>query len=764
MRSTSTIFLSLFLVTINASASLAFLDMPTDVDLKLGRLAQELKDKEIMSFMEERIKGGSDTPTKELFFLCVSYFNLKMYDKMFQCALNADRRIAAGDSRFFGGDLTVTPCILRGRAYLELGNYDRAIRESENGLSLLHRNGLEKQSFYRSQLIDLLRILGTAHGLKGNRGESAKTVTALGNIDVRNSNLQPEKYVAIASVWMANRNFKDALRVIGSDEARVPTSLTRWYDTTFQDLPKAFILAKCLLETGRVQEAKERYDALLRHPRIEQLGDIYWLILLDRAIIEQREERSGEAITLLRKAIGVVEEQRSSISSEANKIGFVGDKQALYQLIVELLIKRNNAAEAFEYVEKSKSRALVDLLSSQKQNVLASASPRARSLVDELEKSQGELATPGSSDAEFNRQRGIVLKLKRDFTTAEPEIASLVTVVSQSTGEIQRLLRPDENLVEYYSTPTMFFAFVLTGKEIRAVTLPKTSIEEGVLKFRNALTDTASVEHKRLAASLHHLLFHSIERHITAKNLIIVPHGILHYLPFSALSDGHGYLIDTYALRVLPSASVLNYLQGRKHDSRRSILIVGNPDLGNPRLDLKFAGIEAAAIAGEMPGARLLLREKATKTAVETMMGGFSILHFATHGIFNPDKPLGSALLLAGDGEQDGFLTVSELYNLRLHADLVTLSACETALAKVANGDDLIGFTRALLYAGSSSIVSSLWNVDDQATGDLMLEFYRNLRKSGNKMESLIAAQRTIKKLYHHPYYWAAFQLTGSAM
>ena len=142
--------------------------------------------------------------------------------------------------------------------------------------------------------------------------------------------------------------------------------------------------------------------------------------------------------------------------------------------------------------------------------------------------------------------------------------------------------------------------------------------------------------------------------------------------------------------------------------------------------------------------------------------GNYAYVHFASHGEFNADSPLNSALLLAKDKTNDGTLTVGELYSMRLNADLVTLSACETGLGKIANGDDVVGLTRGFLYAGSRSIVASLWKVDDEATAYLMTRFYGAL-KGTSKREALRLAQLETRKKYAHPYYWAAFQLTGEA-
>jgi len=257
-------------------------------------------------------------------------------------------------------------------------------------------------------------------------------------------------------------------------------------------------------------------------------------------------------------------------------------------------------------------------------------------------------------------------------------------------------------------------------------------------------------------------IFKPLEGALGSRNLTIVPHGVLHYVPFNALFSNDAYLIDRYNIRVLPSASVIQFLVDRKSEQLGNLLVLGNPDLGDPKYDLPGAEEEAKTIAGNLSGTKLLTRNLATETAVISIGGQFRSVHFACHGTFNADEPLTSGLLLAGDNRNDGRLTVEELYDINLPADLITLSACETALGKVSNGDDVVGFTRGFLYAGANSIVSSLWQVDDIATSKLMMRFYSNL-KSMDKRSSLRAAQLYVKSTYNaHPFYWAAFQITGS--
>jgi CHAT domain-containing protein len=253
-----------------------------------------------------------------------------------------------------------------------------------------------------------------------------------------------------------------------------------------------------------------------------------------------------------------------------------------------------------------------------------------------------------------------------------------------------------------------------------------------------------------------------VEGSLHTRKLIIVPHGALHYLPFYALHDGRDYVIERYSIRMLPSASVISYLQRQKVTKAGDILAFGNPDLGDSKYDLIYAQNEAIAVSKTRPRSKVFLRKEATETALKEFGPGFSYIHFATHGEFDADKPLNSALLLAMDAESDGKLTVDKLYSMRLDADLITLSACETGLSKIANGDDLVGLTRGFLYAGSSSIVASLWKVDDLATSQLMTRFYKEMDRT-DKREALRTAQLETKKKYPHPYYWASFQLTGNA-
>ncbi len=520
----------------------------------------------------------------------------------------------------------------------------------------------------------------------------------------------------------------------------------------------------CLIlgEAYDTKEAKEGYDRLLSKPETKSNGEIYWPILMDRGRISRGEGNTKQAIDFYKQSIDVIENQRSTINTEASKIGFVGDKQKAYHQTISALFSDGQYAEAFEYVERSKARALVDMLASKNDFTVKTGNERMiRDLLAKNTSAESELIVQGTS-ADKSGMRSVVIRNKEKLINQSPELASLVSVTSITLPEIQSIIPKEETLIEYYYADKDMFAFILSAQGLKVVRLKSDNLAVDIQQLRKALEQPGSSGYIEQSQHLYGRLIKPFERLLSDRKLIIVPHGALHYLPFNALHDGKGYLLERYSIRILPSASVIKFLQTKKSAQPADILVFGNPDLGDPRLDLVYAQNEALAVAKTLPQSKVFLRNQATETAFKKYAGSFKYIHFATHGQFNPDAPLTSAVLLSKDVENDGMLTVDKLYSMKLDNDLVTLSACETGLGRIANGDDVVGLTRGFLYAGSSSIVASLWKVDDLATSHLMTQFYSNLKKS-DKREALRTAQLDTKRKYPHPFYWASFQLTGNA-
>ncbi|MEW6670125.1 MAG: CHAT domain-containing protein [Thermodesulfobacteriota bacterium] len=734
-------------------------------DFTLSSLAQKKEHHEIIGILQPDVDRGAEVSTFQLFLLAGAYYEIRDYDKMAAAVDLMEKKIRGGDDHYLTLDIGVYPHTLRGLAALDQGEYDRAVKAAAAAYAYLNRPAGKGNPSYDTQLIEIAGIQGVAHANLGQIQESQRAVDRLYAVNTTGQIYGPEKFIAIARIYMAQKQYDKALAAVQNPEARVEGFVTVFYDQTFQELPKFFILTKSLYETGKLKEAKEGYEQLLKHPQIKQIGGMYWPVLLDRARIARQEGDAAAAEGFLREAVDVIEKQRASINTEAGRIGYVGDKQAVYQELISLLIDQGRPAEAFEYVERSKGRALVDLLASQKGFAVhtAEAAGVRKTLADiaQAEKQLGVVNDAGSGP-KGSTTRGISVDLKKDLAAKAPELAALVTVTGAPVREIQERLLPDETLVEYYACERDWFAFVLSRGDIRVLKLGTFDIETAVKEFRAALTDPASPDHLRYAGDLYQKLFKPISGLLKTERLIIVPHGALHYLPFGALSSGREYLVERAKLRVLPTASVLKYLKTRSNKKDFRMLIMANPNLGDPRYDLKYAQAEALAIAKLMPQTNVLLRDDAKPSVLIETAGQYRMIHLAAHGIFDPDNPLGSALLLSRSGGDDGLLKAGSLYQLSLDADLVTLSACETALGKITKGDDVVGFTRGFLYAGSSAIVSTLWKVDDRATMDLMVAFYKKLLTMP-KDEALQAAQLEAKKRYPHPFYWASFQLTGNA-
>jgi CHAT domain-containing protein len=534
----------------------------------------------------------------------------------------------------------------------------------------------------------------------------------------------------------------------------------RLFTLAVEDVSNALLYAQSLSRVGRIDDSRAMLDTLLALPEIRGMGNLYWVALYERGLIALNAGRREDGIRMLTQSVEAIESVRSTISFEAAKIGFAGDKQSVYAALIGALANNGDWPQAFLFVERAKARALVDLLALRRD---LGPPPSADEKVRELFANAAAVDSSVGLAASDDTVRGVkIVADSRDaLSSAAPEAASLIAVQKVAVAEVASRLIADESLVDYYLQGEDLYAFILNGKSIKGFKLPAKGLEQDVRVFRESIErrDGHAMDAGR---ALYDRLIRPLLADLNGRKLIIAPHGVLHYVPFTALWDGESYLVDRFSIRLIPSASTLVYLRTDQPKKLGKVLALGNPDLGSRALDLPNAEVEAVRIAAMFADSRALVRADASKSAVKELGNGFSILHFATHGKFDANTPLSSGLYLAKGTEADGVLTVSDLYSLRWDVDLVTLSACETGLGKVANGDDVIGLTRGFLYAGARSIVASLWEVDDAATAHLMESFYGNLG-SHDKREALRLAQIETRQQYPEPWFWAAFSILGRA-
>jgi CHAT domain-containing protein len=484
-----------------------------------------------------------------------------------------------------------------------------------------------------------------------------------------------------------------------------------------------------------------------------------------------KEGRHPEALEAFKEAVALAEGLRGSLQDAALRSGYLEDKQEMYHGAVWSAVALRKPEEAFGLAERARSRAFLDLLGTQ--TVLSKGKTRA--LVDEEVRLRARLAATKAAaedavedDAADARaeveaaERGYREFLDR-VRKESVEQASLMSVEPVNVAELQALLPEGTTLVEYLVSRDSTFAWVISRAAVRVVRLKvlRDELLAEVRAFRRGLEGQAPLpEAQKNAEALHERLFAPVRPHIKGRRVVVVPHDVLHYLPFGALRSKQGrWLVEDYTLSTLPSASVLKFLEAKRTAGGGGVLAIGNPDLG-AALDLRYAEREARVVGDHYAGASVLVRQEATETRAKSLADGARLLHFATHGELNERDPLASSLLLTPGADDDGRLEVREIFGLDLKAQLVVLSACETGLGQLSTGDELVGLQRAFLYAGSPAVVTTLWKVDDRASFALMREFYDRLAKV-DAGQALQAAQRAAMKEFPHPFAWAAFGLTG---
>ena len=486
--------------------------------------------------------------------------------------------------------------------------------------------------------------------------------------------------------------------------------------------------------------------------------------------------RRDEALAAFERAMVLVDELRGELQETGLRSGFLEDKQLIYQDAVGLALTMGRPAEAFGYAERARARAFLDLLGNQ----TTLSKGRTRALVQEEVQLRAQLAeaqalaqvgagAEGGDEPSLARQRVEAAdRAYRNFLDRvrkeNLEQASLMTVEPVTLAEVQGLLPDGVTLLEYQVNGPETILWVVDRQRVEVVRIPvaRRDLVAQVRAFRRSVADMAPLDQvKAHGRVLYDRLLAPARPHLRGDRLLVVPHDVLHYVPFVALRMPEGrWMIEDYAVATLPSASVLKYLRGKEQGANVGALAVGNPDLG-PALALRYAEREARAVGAHYPGATVLVRQAATEPKVKALSGSAGVLHFATHAEMNQKDPLASALLLVPEAPDDGHLEVRKIFGLDLHARLVVLSACETGLGQLSKGDELVGLQRAFLYAGTPAVVTTLWKVDDRASYRLMEAFYDDLATRG-PAEALRQAQRATMAEFPHPFAWAAFGLTGT--
>ena len=526
------------------------------------------------------------------------------------------------------------------------------------------------------------------------------------------------------------------------------------------------------LATGNQREAEKAFNDALALSRSMALRETEWRSLYGLAKLRLAANKRQEAIPLLVEAINIIENVRADIKIDQLKESFIDNKLSVYETLVALLADMGKVVEAFEMAERSRARNFVDLLGNQRLSLSGTIAQQLydrQMLIKSKIQEHEALLAQSTEEADRNMYRQALEKLSGDYNDVmldiqaeNPQLSSMIAVEPLKADKLLAVLEKDVALLAYYVLPDEIFCWIIRPQGITLARTPlgRDTLGRSILEYRRRIQNIEPLEDQ--SGELFNWLLAPVAGGLNGvKTLGIIPHGPLHYLSFATLSDGSGYLIDRYALFYLPSASVLDYtLKKRIRAKQLRVLAIGNPDLENPAFELPFAEHEVASIQWNFPSITLLTKDKATESWVVNNIEKFGIIHMASHGEFNPVNPLFSAVKLSRDQNTDGNLEAAEIFGLKINADVVVLSACQTGLGKVTGGDDVIGLNRAFFYAGTHTIVSSLWRVSDIATAVLIKQFYRQYVRH-NKADSLRLAALHVKQRHPHPSYWGAFTLVG---
>lgn len=529
------------------------------------------------------------------------------------------------------------------------------------------------------------------------------------------------------------------------------------------------IEGKRLFDRGEHDSARKTWaKALPLEANNDLRAGIFGLI----AATYWRDGNYEEGIRNFQLAAKTMEAGIGDLKVEEMLAGYLGGNRHFYfDLLVQTLVHENDWHEAFAQSERARSRAFLQMIGNHRLNADLGADP---GLVREAEILRTEIAAgerKPTKEYDLARLRDRYQTLLTRIKASNPEYASITGVEPQRLEEVQKDLPPDATLVSYFIVVNTVYVWVIETGDVHHAILPidgealrRITCWTKSIGHRAARGATLSGECDGGATSdeAFDLLIAPIRPWLRQRRLILVPHGVLHYVPFAALHDRSTdrYLIDDFTLMYAPSASSLRFLRAKETPVNGASLVLGDPETSLPRLP--GAAQEATSIA-QILGTTAHLGNAAQEALLYDLHGKTDLVHLAAHGIYNSTNPLFSRIALTGGGGHDGNLTVQDILSSvdLTGVNLVVLSSCQSAVGARSGGDEVVGMTRALLYAGTPGVISTLWDIDDTSAAGLMEEFYRRLRAGVPVADALREAQLATRAHYPNPVYWAAFMLTG---
>ncbi len=579
---------------------------------------------------------------------------------------------------------------------------------------------------------------------------------------------------------------------------------------------------------GQIARQKEQHHVALKHFKkahaySKYLPESKQLTPLKNLAKQYQKLNSDSALTYGQKAIDIIEQHRSNAGAVSElKSGYFGQHAGFYNQMASWVLQfSSDVSRAYQLVEQSKARSLSDELAKAANNIDQQLPEEVRIKRRKKKNQINSLYSQLENGADKEQRK----KLKEKIRMAELDLEAYENTIQNQYPELKSLTSPDAisleraqeitdgqtAVLEYALAENNLLMFFISQDNVHVeqYSLPESQslakkLTTWVADFKDAILSNASrTELRSQSGKLYNALIKPFEEELNQfKNLVIVPDGALAYLPFEAISQGDQYLIENFRIKYEPSLTSLTLLKDPEPVNRKDLLAVAGSQVSeqnersyrSARLSaLPSTVIEVDSIASHFKQVSMLKNEQVSEQEFKNLLreNRYQYIHMATHGVIDEQQPSRSGLALSAGGEikasstEDGMLRSSEIFGLNIDSDMVVLSACNTGLGKVVGGEGMLGMQRSFFYAGTSTVVVSLWNVYDRSTASFMNEFYKALLHTQSQEgwtdtmlhwigwdESIPFGQKAIAMrqaklemikhpLFNHPVYWAPFIVVG---
>jgi CHAT domain-containing protein len=545
-----------------------------------------------------------------------------------------------------------------------------------------------------------------------------------------------------------------------------------------------FELADIYRSQGRMAEAEELVSIAAQITL--RIGDIYLVPGRLQALgdLEVSQRQYDEADATYDRASDILDTMIGNVTATSAKSGLITAMSEIYTKHFALLIDElHNTAKGYSVLERARGRVITDLLMSGKRP----DTPQEREIEREIGRLNLDLSKAKTKDEIRKIRDRIFLAEQARWLAPGSNSWKSHPMDPIALDTVKRSLSANEVVLEYVLADPRSYCLAITRDNVHVVELPsRRTIETLVVAF------LTKIKAKQSASAEANQVYNALLKDIaetTKEHWIIVPDGRLHLLPFDALQDKNGqYLVNSHTITYAPSASSVYLMNSDPLLRRRpkySLLAVGGISY-DQRPDVSKLAITAGYVRGglsELPGSKqevlaaiaalnsrsntLLLGSEGTESAFKhAQLDEFEIIHLAVHGVADEKHPDHAALMLLSDpaAGEDGILQPFEIMQLHTNAEVVVLSACDTAVGRLQGEEGISNISQAFLLAGARNVISTLWSTDDIFSSYLMKRFYARLAASATIASSLTGAKREVLRTYGKeavPYYWAGFTLEG---